>query len=237
MKLYPSLSESHCRHLPLIMEALDKYVDGYHIDIMDGHFVPGISWGSALVNAISTYTQKPLWLHYMVSRPEHLIDLYLNKKHTTYLVSIHQETITDWLCLKKYKNQYGISLGLAINPETGVNQVIPYIKDIAHILIMSVQPGCSGQSFLTNIWNKIEQAQELCSKYNPKCIVAVDGGVTIDHIVQLKGKKVEMIAAFSAIFGSGVIEKSDQKSMIQDNFAVKQYIEQCIQKIKKIRAV
>lgn len=236
MKIYPSLSELHFFYLSFIMKELDPHVDGYHIDIMDSHFVTNLSWGPALVKSIKAYSKKPLWLHFMVTNPEKLLELYLDQNHT-YIISIHQETITDWIAIKAYKREGGMFLGIALNPTTDISTVIPFINDIDHILIMTVQPGSSGQPFLTNIWDKIDKAYQLCCEYNPKCIVAVDGGVMLQHITQLRHKKVEMMAAFSAIFGDGVI-KSDYQQHDEKNMSnISEYIKTCIDKAKQVKAL
>ncbi|RTL06810.1 hypothetical protein EKK58_03800 [Candidatus Dependentiae bacterium] len=236
MKVYPSLSEAHVPYLSIIIEALDPYVDGYHIDIMDSHFVFNLSWGPTLVKVVSAYTKKTLWLHCMVTQPEKILALYTNKNHK-YIISVHQETITDWTKIQKYKQTYDVSFGIALDPATDISTMLPYIKDIDHILIMTVQPGASGQPFLTDMWDKIDHAHQLCVEYNPKCVVAVDGGVTLSHLMQLKNKSVEMIAAFSAIFGDEAIKSVCQYNYEMQEKNINQYLELCVNKIKQIKAV
>lgn len=235
MELYPSLSETYFVHLPLIMRELDAYVNGYHIDIMDFNFVPNFSWSPALVNIISTYTQKPLWLHFMVTHPEKLLPFYVQYQHK-YIISIHQESILNWSYVNKLKKQAHISLGLAISPSTSLAKIVPYLDNIEHLLIMSVQPGFSGQQFLSNTWARIEQAYELCRMLEKSCMIAVDGGVTVEHIDKLRNHKVEMIAASSAIFPAYRIDQYDIRALPHE-FDFDFFIQQSIDNIKKLKAV
>lgn len=235
MKLYPSLSEADFFQLPAIMQALDEYVDGYHIDIMDFHFVPNLSWGPALVQSIAAQTTKPLWLHFMVTQPEKLLPLCINQKNE-YIVSVHEETISDWQYLKSLKKEYTISLGMAISPKTPLTRLMPFIKEIDHLLIMAVHPGFSGQQFLDSSWEKIDQAYQLCLEHNKECVIAVDGGIKVEHIPQLKQKNVGMVAAASAVFEKNTMVQNKEQLFIGHSSDVEKYIQRCIENIQKIRA-
>jgi ribulose-phosphate 3-epimerase len=234
MKFYPSLIETDLFHMPSIMEGLDPYVDGYHIDIMDYHFVPNLSWSPSLVQAMTSLTQKPLWLHLMVEEPEKILTLCMNKKNE-YILSIHQETISDWQYILDLKKQYNLSVGVAVKPETFLMELIPYMKDIDHILIMTVNPGFSGQQFLEQSWKRFDAAYALCLEHNKDCVIAVDGGIKEEHIVQLKQKKVAMVAASSAIFESNIIEKNGNQFLGQDSSALQKYVQLCVENIRRLK--
>lgn len=230
MKFYPSLIEAYFFHMPAIIKALDPYVEGYHIDIMDHHFVPNLTWGPSLVQAIGLLTTKPLWLHLMVEKPETLLPLCMNQENE-YIASIHQETISDWQYIISLKKQYNLSLGVALNPETSLKELMPFIKDIDHVLIMTVHPGFSGQQFLEKSWQKIDAASALCAEHNKNCVIAVDGGIKEQHITFLKQKKVEMIAAASAIFATNKMTLS----FLNDTSALHEYIQRCIENIRRFK--
>jgi ribulose-phosphate 3-epimerase len=250
MKLYPSLISAPLLHLHTIIKAIDPYVDGYHIDIMDNHFVPNLTWGASFVHAIGNATDKPLWLHLMVDDPIKMIAQCLNNQYVSctnkknYLITVHQETITDWHTIKKLVTTHNIPIGIALNPSTPVEKASPYLHDIDHLLIMSVQPGRSGQSFLENSWQKIKDAHALYSAQtseflltnndyaNRSCRLAIDGGVTQATIQQLVNMDVTMIAAAAAIFSPHPKEIVTCTADANNTFTP--YLDQCVNRIKML---
>jgi ribulose-phosphate 3-epimerase len=158
----------------------------------------------------------------------------MNQK-SEYILSIHQETISDWKYFTGLKKRYNISIGIAVKPETSLKELKPYIKDIDHILIMTVNPGFSGQQFLESSWQKIDDAYAMCFEYNQHCVVAVDGGIKEQHIEQLKLKKVEMVAAASAIFEKSKLMRNNESLSMPHSSYVEQYIQQCIENIQRLQ--
>ncbi|HTM06732.1 MAG TPA: ribulose-phosphate 3-epimerase [Patescibacteria group bacterium] len=234
MKIYPSLIEADFFSMPSIIKEIDPYVDGYHIDVMDYHFVPNLSWGPSLVQAMAAFVEKPLWLHFMVSKPEKLVPLCINKKND-YIISIHEETISDWKYFIGLKKQYNFSIGIALKPETALIELKPYIKQIDHILIMTVNPGFSGQLFLEDSWQRIDDAYAFCLEHNKNCVIAVDGGIKEQHISFLKQKKVEMVSAASAIFENNKTAYDCSQFLRNKSSALQEYMQRCVENIQRLK--
>ena len=150
-------------------------VDYIHVDIMDGKFVPNKTMPFREMRHIYEYTSKRLDVHLMVEDPSKYIPLYaeLNTEYITIHVEIEEDILKDLELIKSYS----IKCGLAINPDTKVSELIPYLPYLDYILVMSVYPGKGGQEFIPNSKNKLEEVRALLDSYNMKAVVSVDGGV------------------------------------------------------------
>jgi ribulose-phosphate 3-epimerase len=195
MNIYPSLPSGNLLNLENSIKKLESQVPGFHIDIMDFHFVPNITFGPAFVNQIRKNTNKELWIHAMVDKPLELIRML--KLHQSDRLSIHIETLKEPNMLEEAKKLYP-RIGLAINPQTHLGELLPFINIIDHILVMSVEPGFSSQEFLDSTWPRLEEVKKL-KQTHPDLIIKVDGGVNQNNIKRISAY-ADAVAVSSGIF-------------------------------------
>jgi len=201
MKIEPSLISSDLLNLQHTLTMFDRVCDGYHLDVMDGHFVPNLTWGPMFVNAISKATKLPLCIHLMVDNPARWLgDLTVRPQDT---VLFHTEVVTDMALQKTLIEgirKKGCQVGIALNPATAVDAIIPLLPILDMVLIMSVEPGFSGQKFIPDVTKKIAPLRALRSQLNKSWIIGMDGGINQANIVSLAGLGVDSVAVASAIF-------------------------------------
>lgn len=173
-------------------------VDYIHVDIMDGKFVPNKTMPFREMRHIYEYTSKRLDVHLMVEDPSKYIPLYaeLNTEYITIHVEIDEDILKDLELIKSYS----IKCGLAISPDTKVNELIPYLPYLDYVLVMSVYPGKGGQEFILETEEKIKEVKALLNSYNIKAVVSVDGG--INDITKDKCKEADILVAGSYIIRS-----------------------------------
>ncbi|MBQ3297477.1 MAG: ribulose-phosphate 3-epimerase [Bacilli bacterium] len=173
-------------------------VDYIHVDIMDGKFVPNKTMPFREMRHIYEYTSKRLDVHLMVEDPSKYIPLYaeLNTEYITIHVEIDEDILKDLELIKSYS----IKCGLAISPDTKVNELIPYLPYLDYVLVMSVYPGKGGQEFILETEEKIKEVKALLNSYNIKAVVSVDGG--INDITKDKCKEADILVAGSYIIKS-----------------------------------
>ena len=179
-----------------------------HIDVMDGAFVPNISFGACVYKSVRPYSKQFFDVHLMILNPERYIDDFV--KAGADGITVHVEA-TDNVrqCLKLIKNS-GLKAGLAINPETPTEKIVPFINDIDMALVMSVHPGHGGQKYIDDVNPKIKYLRE---KMGNDFNIEVDGGINVENIKKVVGLGANVIVAGSAVF-SGDIENS-VKNLIQ----------------------
>lgn len=203
MKIYPSLISCDVLNLASTLATLDPHVDGYHIDIMDDHFVPNLTWGPAFVNALAGATTKPLQMHLMVDNPASWVTrLNLQKKDS---FVFHREAISDiyeGVKLIEELKKRSIKAGLALNPTTGLEQLEPFVALLDEILIMSVNPGFSGQKFIESVTDKVPALVAMRQQKNLKFSICMDGGIGSGNICSLQQAGVQIVSVASAIFSS-----------------------------------
>ncbi len=173
-------------------------VDYIHVDIMDGKFVPNKTMPFREMKHIYEYTSKRLDVHLMVEDPSKYIPLYaeLNTEYITIHAEIEEDILKDLELIKSYS----IKCGLAISPDTKVNELIPYLPYLDYILVMSVYPGKGGQQFIENTENKLKEVRALLDSYNIKAVISVDGG--IDNTTKDKCKEADILVSGSYIIKS-----------------------------------
>ncbi len=178
--------------------------DYIHIDIMDGNFVPNEQFKKEEIQSLLPLSTKPVDIHLMVSNPLEYIDI-LNYPNI-FNITIHLEITKDIKSILKTIKDKGYKCGIAIKPKTDIKKLIPYIKDIDLILIMSVEPGFGGQEFIPNTINRIKEIKEL----NPNLIIEVDGGIKDTNINLIKNS-IDI-----AVVGSYITNKSDYNEAINN---------------------
>lgn len=184
---------------------LSKYTDLIHIDIMDGKFVSNKTYTISEVVNLSKYATKKLDIHLMVKNPIKYIDelSMLNVNNITF----HYEAVKDVYKVIEHIKMMGIKVGLAINPETNVTEITKYLSSIDYILIMSVHPGESGQSFILSVTYKIDVLRKLIDENGYNCKISIDGGINETNIDLLKEKKVDVIVSSSYLLSGNTLNK------------------------------
>lgn len=198
--IFPSLISADLLNLKHEIEEIDPYVGGYHIDVADFHFVPNLTWGPAFINAIRLATYKPLWVHLMVEYPEKYFDRLALQEED--IVSFHAESKSTYsmqsLTMLIKSNNWIPSI--ALNPTTPLSILIPLKDLLEHVLIMSVEPGFSGQSFIPSVQEKIQCLVEWRKEHQLSFTIAVDGGIDASNFSNLVNLGATQLAVASAIF-------------------------------------
>ncbi|MGI6050102.1 MAG: ribulose-phosphate 3-epimerase [Acetivibrionales bacterium] len=171
-----------------------------HIDVMDGHFVPNITIGPLIVSAIRPLTNLTLDVHLMISEPDKYVDVF--KDAGADIITVHAEAATHLDRLVSRIRQLGIKAGVSLNPSTH-ESCLEYVLDkIDMVLIMSVNPGFGGQSFIEGMTDKISSVKKAITKRNLNVDIQVDGGVNLDTVSKVTGAGANILVAGSAFFGS-----------------------------------
>jgi len=195
----PSLLASNFVRLQDEVEMINKSeADWFHIDVMDGRFVPNITFGPPVVNAIKKIAQKPLDVHLMIVEPEKYFEDFRNAGAD--ILTIHYETCNHLNRNIEVIHQMGMKAGVALNPHTPVGLLEEVIADLDMVLIMSVNPGFGGQSFIGSSLSKIRRLKEMIAKSGSNAIIEVDGGVDITNARLLFDAGVNVLVAGSAVF-------------------------------------
>jgi ribulose-phosphate 3-epimerase len=174
--------------------------DWFHLDIMDGVFVPNISFGFSIIDQIKKYAQKPLDVHLMIVRP----DQYLTRFHDSGadVLTVHYEACTHLHRTIESIKSLGMKAGVSLNPHTPVSVLEDIIGDVDLVLLMTVNPGFGGQKFIENSYSKIERLRKLIAGKNSNAVIQVDGGVDITNAKQLISTGVDCLVVGSYIFKS-----------------------------------
>jgi ribulose-phosphate 3-epimerase len=185
----------------------DAGCDLVHVDVMDGHFVPNITIGPVVVEAIAKAATKPLDIHLMVENNSFFVDMFSHLKPEYISFHIEEEKHPHRL-IQKIRS-YGIKPAITLNPHTNP-EVIKYIlADLDMVLLMSVNPGFGGQKFIPNVIEKIKHLKSLINEYNPNCLIEVDGGVSDKNILELKEAGADIVVAGSYVFKNNHKEAID----------------------------
>lgn len=198
-KVFPSLMAADIMNLRRELEILDPHCEGYHIDIMDNHFVPNLTWGPMFVEAIAKETSRPLWVQLMVDDPTNWTRGLNLPPHSIMTIHIESEgQVRRNLTRIRERN---ISPSIALNPKTPVEMIFPVLDLVDVVLIMSVKPGFSGQPYIFEVENKIGPLAAYRQTNDLKFTIGMDGGIDKENIGRLANKGVELFAAATAIFG------------------------------------
>lgn len=197
----PSLLSADFRHLAKDMDMINKSeADWFHVDVMDGSFVPNISFGMFIIEFMKSVAQKPLDVHLMIVQPEKYLEAF--RKAGADILTVHYEACTHLHRTIQQIKQTGAKAGVAINPHTPIDVLQDVITDLDMVLVMSVNPGFGGQSFIENTYNKIKKTKSLILSTGSNAIIEVDGGVGLNNIEKLVECGADVLVAGNAVFKS-----------------------------------
>ena len=201
IKVSPSILAADFGNIERECNLIDKSdADWFHLDVMDGIFVPNISFGMPVVKAIRQMTSKPLDVHLMITEPERYIEKFIEIGSD--IISFHIEAtnkLEENISLIKSKN---VKVGIAINPDTPIDSLIDIINKIDLVCLMGVFPGFAGQKFIKNTFDRLKELKKLIIDNNSKALIEVDGGVKADNYMELRSLGADVLVAGSYIFKS-----------------------------------
>lgn len=176
-----------------------------HVDVMDGRFVPNISFGAVVMKSLLGKTKLPFDVHLMIEDPDRYLEEFVTEN--TEIITVHAEACPHLHRTIQHIKSLGIRAGVSINPATPVSVLDAVIEDIDVVLLMSVNPGFGGQKFIPYSFQKIEELKERKQKRNPALEISIDGGISADNMKAVTDAGVELVVAGSAVFGAPDIEK------------------------------
>lgn len=198
IQIAPSMLAADFLHLEKDVETVNKYADIFHLDVMDGVFVPNISFGFPVIEAIAKKAEKPMDVHLMIVEPEKYAERFA--KLGASMISFHLNATADPESLLKQIRSWGVKAGLVINPDIPVENLYPYLKDADYVLLMSVFAGFGGQKFIEATYDRIRTLKAEIERQGLDIKIEVDGGVSASNAAALVEAGAEIFVAGSAVF-------------------------------------
>lgn len=199
IKIAPSLLAADFAHLAQEVAAVEAEADLLHLDVMDGHFVPNLTFGMPLIADLRKVTSLPFDCHVMTNNPVEYLDRFAEAGAD--LVTIHIEAVPDPSEAMSIADRLGMGFGLVVSPGTPLSAVEPFIEGCAMIVVMSVEPGFGGQQFMPEVLPKVEAARKWVDSHGLATDIEIDGGITSESAPAARDAGASVLVAGSSVFG------------------------------------